>query len=112
MITTDTWAVISADKDHITLECPFQEGNPWIVSVEWFGFDKEHDFHVGDIFSTETGGVDYLQYEELEDITEEGRKFFFMPTSRKKVFITHFLKSMDLLLIHDKFKFVGMIVET
>ena len=77
MITIDTWAVISADKDHITLECPFQEGNPWIVPVEWFGFDEEHGFCVGDILSTETGGLDYLNYEELDDLTEEGRKIFY-----------------------------------
>ena len=83
MITIDTWAVLSADKDHITLECPFQEGNLWIVSVDWFGFDEEHTFHVGDIFSTETGGFDYLKYEELDDLTEEGRKIFYAYIKKK-----------------------------
>ena len=83
MITIDTWAVISADKDNITLECPFQDGNPCIVSVEWFGFAEEHDFHVGDILTTETGGMDYLKYKELDDITKEGRKTFYAYIKKK-----------------------------
>ena len=65
------------------MECPFQEGNLWIVSVEWFGFDEDHTFHVGDIFSTETGGLDYLKYEELDDLTEEGRKIFYAYIKKK-----------------------------
>lgn len=83
MISIDTWAVIAADEKNLTLECPWQEGNPWNVPVEWFGYDEGHGFCVGDILSTETGGLDYLEYEELNDLTEEGRTVFWEYIKRK-----------------------------
>lgn len=83
MITIDTWAVIAAEKDKITLECPFQEGNTWVVPVALFGYDEEHSFSVGDILSTETCGLDYPEPEELNDLTKEGRRIFYDYIKRK-----------------------------
>lgn len=40
-------------------------------------------FSVGDILSTETGGFDYLEPEELNDLTKEGRRIFYDYIKRK-----------------------------
>ena len=72
MITIDTWAVIAVEGDTYTVECPFDERITMTVTQEEIG-----ECSVGSILSTETGGWDYLQYEELNDLTEEGRKIFF-----------------------------------
>jgi len=46
------------------------------VSVEKIGVEE---CSVGDIFSTESGGWDYLKYSELNDLNDEGRKIFVIP---------------------------------
>ena len=74
MISIDTWAVIAVDENNIILESPFTpEGGTWTVPREEIGLE---DCKAGDILSTETGGWLYLREDELEDITDEGRRIF------------------------------------
>ncbi|MBQ8965654.1 hypothetical protein [Ruminococcus sp.] len=71
MITIDTWAVIAVNGSEVKVECPFSPGGDVSFSMEETGNCK-----VGDILSTETGGWLYLEYKELNDLTEEGRRIF------------------------------------
>ena len=80
MISIDTWAVIAVDDSSVSVESPFEpEGDPWKVPAEEIGIECE----VGDILSTETGGWLYLEYGEVSDLTDEGRKIFFDYIKRK-----------------------------
>ena len=76
MIPIDTWAVIAVDDSNVIVECPFMPendiNNAWTVPTEEIGIEC----NVGDILSTETGGWLHLKYEELNDLTDEGRKIF------------------------------------
>lgn len=80
MISIDTWAVVAIDGSTITVECPFREDCKWQVSIDEIGAEE---CSIGDILSTETGGWDYLKYEELDDLNDEGRKIFFDYIKRK-----------------------------
>ncbi|MGN0606635.1 MAG: hypothetical protein ACI4JM_08945 [Oscillospiraceae bacterium] len=71
MIPMDTWAVTEITDDGVMVECPFTDGSPMKVSTDEIGFCD-----VGDILSTETGGWDYLKADELNDLSDEGRKIF------------------------------------
>ena len=77
MITIDTWVVVAVDNDIITVECPFQNGT-MTISAEEIG-----RCNVGDILSTESGGWEYLKYEELNDLNDEGRKIFYDYINKK-----------------------------
>ncbi|MBR1863269.1 MAG: hypothetical protein IJ806_04200 [Ruminococcus sp.] len=82
MIPIDTWAVIAADDSNVILECPFMpENGTWTVPIEEIGIEE---CKAGDIFSTETGGWLYLEYEELNDLTDEGQKIFWDYIKRKR----------------------------
>lgn len=72
MISIDTWFVTDITDDIVYLQCPFVDGTLMEVPVE-----ELEDCNIGDVFSSETGGLEYLQYDELEDLSEKGRKIFF-----------------------------------
>lgn len=78
MITIDTWVVVEVANDTITVECPFLEDGKWTISSEDVG-----ECSVGDVLSTETGGWEYLKYEELNDLNDEGRQIFYNYINKK-----------------------------
>lgn len=82
MITIDTWVVVETAGDTVTVECPFplENGNMYkmIISVEDIGI-----CNIGDVLSTETGGWDYLKYNELNDLNDEGRQIFYNYINKK-----------------------------
>lgn len=80
MITIDTWAVVAIDGSTITVECPFREDCKWQISIDEIGVEE---CSIGSILSTETGGWYYLEFEELDDLNDEGRKIFFDYIKRK-----------------------------
>ena len=72
MISIDTWFVIDITEDTVYLECPFVEGSPMAVDMEEIG-----ERNIGDVLSSETGGWLYLSYDEINDLSEEGKIIFF-----------------------------------
>ncbi|MDO5156131.1 MAG: hypothetical protein Q4D51_09220 [Eubacteriales bacterium] len=54
------------------LKCPFVDGEPMAVDIEEIG-----ECDIGDVLSSETGGWSYIQYNEINDLSEEGKKVFF-----------------------------------